>query len=249
MSLVALIDRMIASGMSPGEAGAIASEIYAAGVASASVRSPGAERTRRWRHKASQSVTERHAVETSPTVTERHQASQCDANAVSPIDTSLKKVSRQSSNRASRGTRIDPDWKPSAIEEQFAIGEGFSMMELTREAARFRDYWKGRAGSGGVKLDWKATWQNWIRTSGEKLGKTPKGPGNTGDVAGSGFLAKAGSAEIEAWDAFGKRERGKTFPRDRNGDWRFPSQWPPGYSPPAELTFAAPEIPRLRSIQ
>ena len=29
--------------------------------------------------------------------------------------------------------------------------------------AQFRDYWISKAGSGGVKLDWFATWRNWVR--------------------------------------------------------------------------------------
>jgi hypothetical protein len=249
MILSDLIDRMVAAGLSPGEAGSIAAEIYAAGVASASVRSPGAERTRRWRHKASQNVTKRHADETSPSVTERHQASQCDDSTVSPIDTNIKKGKRQNSERASRGTRIDPTWSPSDADRSLGREEGFSDTEINREALRFRDYWSGRAGSGGVKLDWAATWRNWIRTSGEKLGKTPKAPGNGGEAVGSGFLAKAGSNELEAWDAFGKREKGKSFPRDRNGDWRFPARWPPGYVPAApQATVAPPALAPLRRM-
>src|ERR1700749_234417 len=98
MILGTLIDRMIAAGLSPGEAGSIAAEIYAAGVASASVRTKGAEGTCRWRDgKASQNVTKRHTAsqdlpnyEASPTVTERHQPSHCDAGTVSPIDTKIK---------------------------------------------------------------------------------------------------------------------------------------------------------------
>lgn len=84
MNIGSLIDRMIAGGLSPGEAGSIAAEIYAAGVAAASVRSAGAERTRRYRER--QSVTKRHKASPSDTdgvasqsVTERHKPSQCDA--------------------------------------------------------------------------------------------------------------------------------------------------------------------------
>lgn len=240
-----LIDRMIAAGLSPGEAGQIAAEIYAAGVASASVRSPGAERTRRWRHKASQSVTERHTPEASPNVTERHKASQCDVSTVSPIDTSIKKVSRQNSDRASRGTRIDPDWRPSEADRLVAKQEGFSESEIDREALRFRDYWKGRAGSGGVKLDWAATWRNWVRTSAEKLGKTPKPSGP--ETPCSGFYAKADSEQLAAWDAHGVKLRGKGMPRDRNGGWRVNAEWPPDYVRQERLE--APVIPILRAMQ
>lgn len=27
----------------------------------------------------------------------------------------------------------------------------------------FRDYWRAKAGKEGVKLDWEATWRNWVR--------------------------------------------------------------------------------------
>lgn len=245
MSLSALIDRMIAAGMPPGEAGSVAAEIYAAGVASASVRSPGAELTRRWRHKASQSVTERHTNETSPNVTERHKPSQCDAPAVSYRDTNIKKDKRQNSERASRGTRIDPDWSPSVPERDFAFREGLSGPEIEREASRFRDYWKGRAGSGGVKLDWKATWQNWIRTTAEKLGRSPRSAASGSDQA-PGFYAKFGSEEQDAWDAYAKAKNGKTFPRDRNGGWRYPAQWPPGYQPIEKQDV--PPVPAMRAM-
>jgi hypothetical protein len=28
---------------------------------------------------------------------------------------------------------------------------------------QFRDYWSAKAGSGATKLDWQATWRNWVR--------------------------------------------------------------------------------------
>lgn len=252
---------MIAAGVPASDAGALAAEIYSLGVASASVRSPGAERTRRWReNQASHRDGLRH--ETSPrdteaqasqTVTERHKPSQCDADTVSPIDTKIKNSKRQNSDRASRGTRLASDWTPSPEDRALASQEGFSESEINREALRFRDYWIGRAGSGGVKLDWPATWRNWIRTSGEKLGKTPKAPENSAQVIGSDFYAKFGSEEQDAWDRYGQANRGKTFPRDRNGGWRFPTQWPPGYQPRTETNEVPPapilkEAPRLLII-
>ena len=240
-----MIDRLIDAGVSPSEAGAIAAEIYAAGVASASVRSPGAERTRRWRHKTSQNVTERHSTETSQTVTDRHQASQSDADAVSPIDTKIKNSKRQNSDRASRGTRIASDWAPSEADRLIAKQEGLSDSEISREALRFRDFWTGKAGAGGVKLDWAATWRNWVRTTAERLGRTPSGPA-TQDTP-TGFYAKFGSEEQDAWDSFGRQTRNKAFPRDKHGGWNFPTRWPPGYEPQAKAD--APSIPALRTMQ
>lgn len=255
MSLGTLISRMIAAGVSASEAGAIAAEIYALGVASASVRSPGAERQRRYREKlASQSDGLRHQTsrgdvdgEASPNVTNRHEPSQCDANSVSPIDTKIKNSKRQNSDRPSRGTRIDPDWKPTEADRAVARQEGFSDGEIDREALRFRDFWIGKAGAGGVKLDWASTWRNWVRTSADRLGKRPAGNENSGESV-QGFYAKFGSEEQDAWDEYGKAKSGKTFPRDSKGGWRHPTQWPPGYKPQPR-TDAAPPIPNLRTMQ
>jgi hypothetical protein len=244
---------MIKSGVDPAEAGSIAAEIYAAGVASASVRSSGAERTRRWReNKASQNVTKRHetshcdsASEASQTVTERHKASQCDVDAVSPIDTKIKNSKRQNSERASRGTRLSGDWSPCEADRLSARSEGFSDFEIDREAVRFRDYWISRAGSGGVKLDWSATWRNWVRTSAEKLGKKPCAVSGSHPTP-AGFLAKFGSEELDAWDEYTRKKTGKSLPRDRDGNWRVPVRWPPGYEQPKLVQ--PPTIPHLRSM-
>jgi len=37
------------------------------------------------------------------------------------------------------------------------------------EADKFRDYWASIPGQKGVKLDWPATWRNWIRRSAENV--------------------------------------------------------------------------------
>ena len=40
---------------------------------------------------------------------------------------------------------------------------GFSPEECFKEYSVFRDYWKSCPGQKGVKLDWLATWRNWLR--------------------------------------------------------------------------------------
>lgn len=40
----------------------------------------------------------------------------------------------------------------------------------------FCDYWAGRAGKEGVKLDWEATWRNWIRKERPTPGHKPEAP-------------------------------------------------------------------------
>jgi hypothetical protein len=36
-------------------------------------------------------------------------------------------------------------------------------LDPERVSERFRDYWRGRPGAGGLKVDWSATWRNWCR--------------------------------------------------------------------------------------
>lgn len=63
-----------------------------------------------------------------------------------------------------RGTRLPKDWVlplewRKATIEQFEIFDA----KVTTEANSFRDYWTGLAGQKAVKVDWQATWRNWIR--------------------------------------------------------------------------------------
>lgn len=66
------------------------------------------------------------------------------------------------------------DKKERIVGTRFALqdppAEWIAYCELTRPDlnatevfAGFRDYWIAKAGKDGVKLDWLATWRNWIR--------------------------------------------------------------------------------------
>lgn len=65
---------------------------------------------------------------------------------------------------AARGSRLPPDWKPSEAELQWAKGARTDLT-IESEVDKFRDYWTARAGKEGVKLDWAATFRNWIRNA------------------------------------------------------------------------------------
>lgn len=67
-----------------------------------------------------------------------------------------------------RGTRLAEDWKPTAGDWAFATGKGCSTARIEREAEAFRNYWLAKAGAGATKLDWSATWRNWILTALER---------------------------------------------------------------------------------
>lgn len=86
---------------------------------------------------------------------------------VSVLPTISEQAVQRGSGRvrgSARGSRIAPDWTPSLKDYAFAHQAGLSREEINREADRFRDYWIAASGRNAVKLDWSATWRNWIRS-------------------------------------------------------------------------------------
>lgn len=148
-----------------------------------------------------------------------------------PNDASISKDLKKDSKRQNRGTRIAPDWSLSEADRSFAKQEGFSDWEIQREVQKFRDFWTACAGAKGVKLDWSATWRQWIRNGADRAGKRPAPSASSAVDAATGYYAVADSEQITAWDEYTKRTTGKSLPRDRNFGWRVASEWPPGYTP------------------
>jgi uncharacterized protein YdaU (DUF1376 family) len=61
-----------------------------------------------------------------------------------------------------RGTRLPMDWSPRPEDGQ-----------NDEELAKFKDHYAAVAGAKGVKLDWDATWRNWLRNSKQWKGNAP----------------------------------------------------------------------------
>jgi hypothetical protein len=74
-------------------------------------------------------------------------------------------------NRAS-GSRLPDDWVPSEEEISFAMSEGHDLASASREADKFKNYWIAKTGKDATKMDWTATWKNWIWRSSNQ-GRTP----------------------------------------------------------------------------
>jgi len=72
-----------------------------------------------------------------------------------------------SSSSKKKGSRISPDWAPPDDWVRWAEANGLRRGDATREADKFRDYWAAVPGARGVKLDWQATWRNWVRKASE----------------------------------------------------------------------------------
>ncbi|CAB4164248.1 Protein of unknown function DUF1376 [uncultured Caudovirales phage] len=69
-----------------------------------------------------------------------------------------------------KGTRISSDWILTPELEQWAeehlqsINLSSDEGDIQRQADKFKDYWLAASGAKARKVDWLATWKNWIRT-------------------------------------------------------------------------------------
>jgi uncharacterized protein YdaU (DUF1376 family) len=70
--------------------------------------------------------------------------------------------------RSQRGLRLANDWILPDDWEYWANKERPDL-NAKQVAEQFRDFWCAKPGKDGVKLDWQATWRNWVRNQ-----KSPK---------------------------------------------------------------------------
>jgi uncharacterized protein YdaU (DUF1376 family) len=77
----------------------------------------------------------------------------------SPSPTPLKTKAKAEEARA---TRLPADWAPSESDVAFCRDERPDLLP-SNVANQFRDYWVAQPGAKGRKMDWPATWRNWVR--------------------------------------------------------------------------------------
>lgn len=81
-----------------------------------------------------------------------------------PAPTPAPTSSSKKSGARKRGTRIPEEFMPeqSVID---AMKVECPNVNFQTEHRKFVDYWASKAGQAAVKLDWDATWRNWIRNA------------------------------------------------------------------------------------
>lgn len=129
---------------------------------------------RKYREKARLQARESKRVETGENAERmkgRRGPPQTPANPPSNTNTNNKKEK----NSAAKGGRLSPDWIPSPELEAWTQSEAPGL-HVPREVEKFRDYWLAQPGQKGVKLNWDATWRNWIRRNADSkpAAATPK---------------------------------------------------------------------------
>jgi hypothetical protein len=85
-----------------------------------------------------------------------------------------------------RGTMLDPEWMPtqSTID---GIKAECPRVDIKTEHRKFVDYWTAKTGRDATKLDWDATWRNWMRNA----RPTQSSTGSVVDDKVAGWLALA----------------------------------------------------------
>lgn len=92
--------------------------------------------------------------------------------------------------RLPRDFQLPNDWRLEA--HGIATRKGVRI-DVDDQFERFRDYWCGKSGADAAKLDWLATWRNWIRNSCDRAGRPI---GSAGPRAPAAAPADAAFAEV-----------------------------------------------------
>ena len=100
--------------------------------------------------------------------------------------------------KAKRGTRLPADFIPSEKSRKTILTESPNL-DLRREHSKFVDHWAATPGQRGVKLDWDATWRNWMRKAAEQ--KQPRANGAPRRQRETDDLFARAMARAEAADA------------------------------------------------
>lgn len=165
----AMVDELIGGGCDPKVAARVAVELFAAGVLST-----GSPRT-----SADSAAEKRRAYDRERRRRERECPPDIHRTSAESADSTLSlkefKFKKEKKERE-RGTRCPPDWRPSAEDQSYAAEQGMPSDIAAREAAKFRDYWSAKTGPSATKLDWPATWRNWVRRVCEERGFAPTAP-------------------------------------------------------------------------
>lgn len=97
-------------------------------------------------------------------------------------------------------TQLPDNWKSFCLEKRPDLNP-FELFDA------FRDWWIAMPGSKGLKLDWTATWRNWVRNQ-KKENKNGKFRDSTGKGQQARHWAEEGLREMEESGFFGQNRPG-----------------------------------------
>ena len=90
------------------------------------------------------------------TISERYQDDSLET------ERETEKEKEAETKRGTKGSRLSADWVLPEDWESWARQERPDL-NPQKVGEQFKDFWIAKAGAQGVKLDWLATWRNWVR--------------------------------------------------------------------------------------
>jgi DNA-binding transcriptional ArsR family regulator len=109
--------------------------------------------------------------------------------------------------RAARATRVPENFMPDEKMRAWFLEEQLpAVIDGKREHARFMDYWLGCPGVRGKKVDWPATWRNWMREAADRAGRSGRRPGNAlAPVSGAPYRPSTTDQKVAQTLELGRR--------------------------------------------
>lgn len=101
-----------------------------------------------------------------------------DVNTPIPSHPSKEEKKTTSSSPRKRGARLPDDFAVTA-EMRSWFSEHCPGIDGRTEHAKFVDYWTAKTGRDATKLDWEATWRNWMRNAKPQARASPNGMHST----------------------------------------------------------------------
>jgi hypothetical protein len=86
----------------------------------------------------------------------------CQQDARPETETETKRETETEAKKSTRGSRLSADFVLPTEWIAFCQQERQDL-NPHKVFDGFKDYWVSKAGAQGVKLDWLATWRNWVR--------------------------------------------------------------------------------------
>ena len=105
--------------------------------------------------KAAEARWGKHATSNAPSITQAMH-DEC------PLQSPSKSIKQKTKKTDATASRLPTDCMPTFSDVQFCSSERPDLV-INSIASQFRDYWIAQPGTKGKKLDWAATWRNWVR--------------------------------------------------------------------------------------
>ena len=95
-------------------------------------------------------------------ISDRYQSDSLETETETETEIEKEREKETEAKQRTKGSRLSADWVLPKEWADWARQERPDL-DLRSVGEQFRDYWSAKAGSGATKLDWQATWRNWVR--------------------------------------------------------------------------------------